>query len=94
MKPVYNVKYALTKGIIELTDYTRTLSASGESIYYPGGCLNHHSLGLHGENREWCETPEAAMDRAYELRNKKIKSLENQIAKLRGMEFTTDDIIR
>lgn len=80
---VYITKYALTTGILTEDD--------GEVSEESPGMVSCKSLGVfaifHG--KDWHATPEAALVRAEEMRGKKIKSLEKQIAKLRVMKFKT-----
>ena len=77
---VWITKYALTKGIIE---------AEGEvvrdhpNIFYANEIVN----GLFGEGKEWHRTKESAIQKAEEMRQKKIASLKKQIKKLEEMRF-------
>ncbi|MFJ2455415.1 hypothetical protein ACIOWK_27385 [Pseudomonas protegens] len=77
---VWITKYALTAGIIE---------AEGV-IEAPGMISYHDSTGpalqfAHG--LDWYLTERDAMDRAEEMRQKKIASLQKQIKKLEGMQI-------
>ena len=42
---------------------------------------------FHGEGREWHRTKESAIDKAEEMRKKKIETMKKQIEKLEKMEF-------
>ena len=77
----YITKYALTTGIY---------SAQGEVCYDINSEVfserkNCGSLYYHGN--EWHRTKEDAIMRAEEMLDRKIKSLEKQIAKLKKMTF-------
>ena len=81
---VWITKYALTSGISEAT--------AGYSIGNPGnvvvsGNQNEHSCQQYFHRGEWHLSKNDAVEQAYWLRNKKIKSLEKQIEKLKKMEF-------
>lgn len=75
---VWISKYALTKGIYEVevntTDSEYMIVDKNKPIRF------YHK-------NEWHKTKEDAIKRAIELRDKKIKSLEKQIDKLKNMEF-------
>jgi hypothetical protein len=80
-------KYALTKGIIE-SEVEECGNVAGEL----GGMVALRRAGsldqyFHGEGKEWHRTYEAALKKADEMRQAKIKSLQKQIAKLQGVEF-------
>lgn len=72
---VYITKYALTEGIFESdvekgSDSTVSDRKRGYTSYY------------HGQGREWHLTRQSAVDRANQMRLRKLKTLQNQIAKL------------
>ena len=74
-------KYALTAGIKEIEaedrfDISETMISDIGDKY---GALYH--------GRDWHRTPEAAVDRASEMRDAKIISLQKQIIKLKAMTF-------
>jgi hypothetical protein len=81
-------KYALTKGIIK-AEVEECENAAGEFR----GMIALRRSGVswpqyfHGESKEWHRTYEAALEKADEMRQAKIKSLQKQIAKLQGVEF-------
>lgn len=79
---VFITSYALTLGILE-RDADQVTS---DMISVPGS--DYGSQYFHGEGRQWHKTREAAVERAEHLRLKKIKSLENQIKKLKALKFT------
>ncbi|XBX08942.1 hypothetical protein QMP26_13215 [Enterocloster clostridioformis] len=69
--------YVLSKGILEMECKVENDIANGPAwndTYY-------------GEGREWHRTPEAAIKRAEEMRAQKIKTLKNQIEKLKKLNF-------
>lgn len=73
----YISKYALTKGIEavhgkQFYDYRGYLDAGRNVLYRTG---------------DWHLTREDAIERAEEMRKKKIESLKKQIAKLEKMKF-------
>ena len=77
---VWITKYALTDGIIEVDGEPYGLewvSASWDN----GDKCNDFEQG------EWFDTKERAIQKAEEMRQKKIESLKNQIEKLEGMRF-------
>ena len=82
---VWVTKYALTKGIlpreVEVCEGT-----SIDMVKVLGG--NRWAEHYHGEGREWHRTRESATKRAAEMRDKKLKSLRKQIARLENMDFT------
>ena len=77
---VWITKYALTKGIftIEATE------PNENGLITP---INKLWDCYHGEGREWHRTKEAAIERAEEMRLKKIASLEKQIDKIKKLNF-------
>lgn len=77
---VWVTKYALTDGIIEADGEPYGLewfSASWDN----GDKCNDFEQG------EWFDTKERAIQKAEEMRQKKIASLKKQIEKLEGMMF-------
>lgn len=77
---VWVVKHALTQGILEM-DVERQ-SDDGKTVY--GRAWNQ---SYRGQGIEWCKTKSAAIERAKEMRDKKIISLKKQIEKLENMRF-------
>ena len=77
---VWITKYALTKGIIETEG---EVSDDFPDILDAKGIVNY----LHGEGKEWHMTKESAVQKAEEMRQKKIASLKKQIDKLERMRF-------
>jgi hypothetical protein len=81
-------KYALTQGIIK-AEVEECGDASGEF----GGMILYKRSGeswpqyFHGEGKEWHRTYESALKKADEMRQARIKSLQEQITKLQGVEF-------
>lgn len=79
---VYITKYALTDGIQEYDNAeVSTISRTMISIIRPG------KLRLCFHKPHWHETREAAIQRAEEMRLKKIASLNKQIEKLEQLKF-------
>lgn len=77
-KPAWVAKYALTQGVTELTAAYEVYSG----YLRPKGSWNSLLIG-----RDVFFTKEEALARAEELRNKKIKSLKAQLAKLEKTAF-------
>lgn len=79
---VWITKYALTQGI-----FTRDVEKARE---YPGLVTVKGSAlwdSYHGEGKEWHRTRESAVKRAEQMRDKKIASLEKQLARIKGLSF-------
>lgn len=76
-------KYALTQGIIE-TNLEVCSSVSSDMV--AAHDLGPHAL-FHKEGRDWHRTKAAAVARAETMRDEKIKSVEKQLKKLRGLKF-------
>jgi hypothetical protein len=78
---VFITKYALTKGIIEgeakPTGIPGMIQVAGQPSW----------VYFRGEGRDWHRTREGALNRAEEIRIKKLKSLDNQIKKLSKLKF-------
>lgn len=75
---VFITKFALTKGIFEL-----------EVEDCGGGMVKGESWHeyFHREGDQWHKTIESAQAKALEMKDKKIKSLEKQIARVKKLEF-------
>ncbi len=76
---VYVTKYALTKGIQKCTVKTTSIDGMLEDVknpyrYYSGG-----------EGKDWHMTLDKAIAKAIKMKNKKVKTLEKQIEKLKEM---------
>lgn len=74
LQVVWCIKYALTTGIFELKGYIRP----GGYFFEDSGSRIGHSLS----KNEYQLTLERAMVAAEELRKRKIKSLEKQLARV------------
>jgi hypothetical protein len=79
---VWITKYALTEGIIE----TEARRCEGQGIR-PGQMIELESTryepcGAYYHRPEWHETRRGAVERAEQMRQKKIASLRKQLAKL------------
>lgn len=83
---VWITKYALTRGIIETEAYKKCLITDPS-----GDMISIREKGyvscFHGNGNEWHTTKESAINKAEEMRKKKIVSLKNQIEKLEKMKF-------
>lgn len=75
---IWITKYALTKGI-----YTLNVKECKDGIVKGPGTWDFY----HGEGKDWHRTPEAATNKALEMRRKKIEWLKRQIAKLEKIKF-------
>lgn len=83
MIKVWITKHALTEGI-KVVD--AEVCGDGSMVSYGNaGC----SMYAHG--KDWHKTPEAAMDRAEEMRKAKIASLRKSIAKIEALKFKAND---
>ena len=81
---VWITKYALTKGIEEAdVELTSTADLVVERSSGALGCDQYY----HGKGKEWHQTKIEAIQRAEEMRKKKIDSLRKQIEKLEKMTF-------
>lgn len=81
---VWITKYALTQGIYSY-GYATVCNATGTMIEV----VNKTGFGHNYYHKpDWHETEEEAIARAEEMRLKKIKSLEKQLAKFKEMKFT------
>jgi hypothetical protein len=77
---VFVTKYALSKGI-----YVDDIEPSGvcESMVSSKTC----SLHYHGKGKDWHTDRDSALRRAEVMRARKIRSLEDSIARLKGLRF-------
>ena len=80
MMKVWITKYALTSGIKEIECEDCENGAVKE-------IENPLPTFYHGEGKEWHRTKESAIQKAEEMRQKKIASLKKQIEKLEEMRF-------
>lgn len=77
---VWITKHALTRGIFEME--VESQSEDGTVVY--GKSWNDC---YYREGREWHKIKESAIQKAEEMRQKKIASLKKQIEKLEEMRF-------
>jgi hypothetical protein len=77
---VWVTKYALTQGIIKKE--VRHGSVDGNYVYTTGQWTQQFVLGKNAFHTE-----EEAKTAAREMRDKKIKSAQKQLQKLKGIEF-------
>lgn len=80
---VWITKYALSTGIREEDAEICTIG-NGRMIKVSSGARIEL---FHGEGKDWHRSLEGATRKAYEMRLKKIKSLEAQISKLVYLKF-------
>lgn len=80
-------KYALTRGVYKLEVEQAADGQDGKYVYG----RDRYSQQFVGEGKEWHRTPEAALQRADDMRKEKIASLRKQIKKLEGIVFETDE---
>jgi hypothetical protein len=78
----YIIKYALTDGICEVEAEDK-----GNGMIKVRGKESYNDALYHGKNREWCDNEEDAIKYSEELRAKKIKALERQLAKVRSLDL-------
>lgn len=76
-------KYALTSGIKEVDDAEISENCISMISVKSLGCF----ANFHGEGLDWHLTKEAAIFRANEMRNSKIKSLKKAISKIEQLNF-------
>ena len=85
---VWITKYALTQGIEEI-DLNQVKEFEMTDAGYL--CFRRNGKYLYTteiySQKEWHRTKESAMQKAEEMRQKKIASLKKQIEKLEGMRF-------
>lgn len=78
---IWITKFALTAGIFSV----EATPKDGMVAYRRSP--DHYIEYAHGLAREWHLTPESAMDRAEEMRVKRLKSLDAQIKKVSKIKF-------
>jgi hypothetical protein len=78
---IFITKYALTMGIIEGEAKPTRIPGMIQVVGQPSWVY------FHGEGRDWHRTREGVLNRAEEMRIKKLKSLDNQIKKLSKLKF-------
>lgn len=76
----YITKYCLTSGIEEID----AVECGEGMISYKSGAYTTY---CHGEGKDWHRTYGSAFDRAEDMRQKKIISLQKQIVKLSKLNF-------
>lgn len=76
---VWITKYALTKGIYEVNDELTPVTGSPGKFY---ASPHRHAL-----TRDWAPTREEAVKQAEAMRDRKLASINKQIAKLKAMKF-------
>ena len=85
MTIIYVTKYALTTGIRRVD--AEPIRNNAFRYRPKGWTISNYAYG-----EEFQMTEAAAIERAEILREKKIKSLEKQIAKLRAIKFEVKDV--
>ena len=85
---VWITKYALTDGILEV-ELIAEHKIRENPIEYKSRylCRNSDSDQFYLDCDDFCYTHECAIQKAKEMRQKKISSLKKQIEKLEGMRF-------
>jgi hypothetical protein len=79
---VWITKYALTKGIFEI-EARIVEDFKGMAVYkLEGSCMHEYAHA-----GEWYKSYEEALEKAEDMRNKKIISLQKQIIKLNDINF-------
>ncbi len=83
---VWISKYALTRGIFETEVAGDCLGVdpTGNMIMTYDGS---HVVYYHGEGREWHKDKKSAIEKADEMRKKKIESLKKKIKELEEKKF-------
>ena len=76
---IWNTKYVFTDGILE---QEAEVYKTNEGMVLVGKYMY-----LHGEGKEWHRSKESAVRRAEEMRDKKIKSLEKQLKRIKALVF-------
>lgn len=76
-------KYALTQGIYEI-DAEICTNTSTDMIQD----INNKYIYYHGEGRQWHSTKEAAIIKATQMRDRKVKALHTQLNKLNKLTFS------
>lgn len=79
-------KYALTQGIFEaeIIDNCISTDPTGNMIETRERSIVQY---WHGKGKDWHTDKKSAIEKAEEMRNKKIASLKKQIEKLERMKF-------
>lgn len=77
---VWSSKYALTQGIMAMD--VEPCPTDPEMVK---GVLGHYRVYLHPG--EWHPTLEAAQEEAEQMRQRKIKSLERQLTRMKALRF-------
>ena len=79
---IWSTKYCLTTGIVahEIND----ISAQSDYVYVD---VEPGFLPIYLNKGDWHKTPEEAIERAEEMRIKKLKSLDKQVKKISAIVF-------
>ena len=77
---IYVTKYALTTGIIK---HDAEVTNDMAVVHEP----NSFGMYFHGEGKDWHKTKESALERAEEMRIRKLQSLDKQTKKISAMIF-------
>jgi len=81
---VWIVKYALTRGIFETTaEQCLDTQPNGSMIQVKTSL--HRREYYHGEGRQWCRTKSEAMEIARKMRDRKVRALQTQLAKIQAL---------
>jgi len=79
----YVTRYALTRGIFQVNGYVNH-GISAHMFCYEGGETAH--------GKDWHRTLDAAIKRANEMRDAKLKSMAKQVAQLEALQFTPESL--
>lgn len=82
---VYITKYALTSGIIER--YGILCKESANMVECLNDDLSKTQYGCYYHGKDWHRTKESAIAQAEEMREKKLKSLNKKISKIKNLKF-------
>jgi hypothetical protein len=80
---IWNTKYCLTDGITE-HEVNKCTSRGMVEISKDSQAFATY---LHGEGKEWHRTEKEAIERANEVKIKKLKSLDKQVKKISAIFF-------
>ena len=90
---IYVTKWALTQGILKMeadkTDETIYPNRTVGTASVPGNPGKSYTQNFHGN--EWHPTMSQAIERAEEMRRRKIVSLQKQMEKLQNLKFDIEE---
>ena len=80
---IWNTKYCLTDGI---TEHDVEICRNDSMVTIPK-TEKSYAINLHGEGKDWHRSRETAINRAKEVKIKKLQSLDKQMKKISAIEF-------